>query len=86
MGSQMDPFIEKIEELKKQAELVKRTCPCQNAPAATPPRSKKKPKRGSNASSGAVLANGNHPSPSNAPAYKVYICKRNIRNSRHLKS
>jgi len=65
----MDPFIEKIEELKKEAQLVKQTCPCQNnATTATPPRSsRRKSKRDVNASSaGGQLSNGTCcPSPSN---------------------
>lgn len=68
----MDPFIEKVEELKREAELVKQTCPCQsNATTVTPPRSnKRKSKKGANANAaGGQLPNGIcSPSPSNVQA------------------
>lgn len=71
MASDMDRFIQKIEELKKDAELFKQTCTCQNnAAAGTTPRSnKRKSKRGANASPEGQLPNGTCcPSPSPSPS------------------
>lgn len=86
---EMDTFLAKIEELKREAERLKHTCRCVST---TPTGINKKTKRniisynndnnGIIASPGGLFSNGITSSPCNIPGYKVIVFHYTVHTNR----